>query len=390
MRLFSFILLSLLVLTLSAGCQDKPHYTGEKKNDLPHGSGVLVYPSGVTYAGQFQEGKLSGEGTWTHPSGSIYEGEWKNNLYHGWGTLIIPNTLSFEGEFMEGLKDGYGTLIYADQRRYEGAWQGGFKHGKGTMVYADGSVYSGTWNEGSQHEEGTLTYADGSRYEGQWERGQKHGKGTMIYADGSRYFGQWKNDLRHGEGTIHEPDGTVRIGLWEYGQLVYIPVQSISLNSSSLFMILNEAPVQLKATIEPEDATDQEVSWSSSRTEVALVSDGLVTPIQAGRTTITATAVAEGLEASCEIFVRLPVEVTGITINRLLLIMRVGEEPVQLETTIEPENADNQIVTWSSSNPEVASVSSQGQVTALKSGETTITAETADGGFTASCWVMVN
>ena len=66
------------------------------------------------------------------------------------------------------------------------------------------------------------------------------------------------------------------------------------------------------------------------------------------------------------------------------------EESTMLTATITPDNALNKDITWSSSNPKVASVDKWGTIRALKGGETTITAEAADGsGVKATCKVIV-
>ena len=62
---------------------------------------------------------------------------------------------------------------------------------------------------------------------------------------------------------------------------------------------------------------------------------------------------------------------------------------VSLHATVLPQNASNRTVTWVSQDPAVASVSDQGMVTALKAGETTVTATTVNG-LTANCRISVS
>ena len=81
-------------------------------------------------------------------------------------------------------------------------------------------------------------------------------------------------------------------------------------------------------------------------------------------------------------------EVTGVTLNRIELVLSVGTaEP--LVATIEPANATNRNVTWESSDPAVAAVNANGVVTAISLGTVTITVTTADGAKTAECTVNV-
>ena len=84
-----------------------------------------------------------------------------------------------------------------------------------------------------------------------------------------------------------------------------------------------------------------------------------------------------------------PVSVTGVSLNKSQTTLEInGTE--QLTATVAPSNATNKAVTWTSSNNNIATVSSSGLVTAKASGNATITVTTSDGGFTASCNVTVN
>ena len=82
------------------------------------------------------------------------------------------------------------------------------------------------------------------------------------------------------------------------------------------------------------------------------------------------------------------VAVTGVSLNAEELNLTVGEYPVTLVATVEPENAADKTVTWTSSDPAVATVA-DGIVTPVAMGTTTITATTVDGSFTKDCKVTV-
>ena len=81
------------------------------------------------------------------------------------------------------------------------------------------------------------------------------------------------------------------------------------------------------------------------------------------------------------------VAVTGVSLNQTSLTLMQGES-AQLIATVLPANASDKTVTWSVTNPNVASVA-EGVVSALNAGTTEIKATTADGGFTAVCTVTV-
>ena len=82
------------------------------------------------------------------------------------------------------------------------------------------------------------------------------------------------------------------------------------------------------------------------------------------------------------------VAVTGVKMDKETADLRAGET-LQLTATVEPEGASNKSVSWTSSDESVATVSGEGVVTGLKAGDVTITATTAEGGFTATCTVKV-
>lgn len=83
-----------------------------------------------------------------------------------------------------------------------------------------------------------------------------------------------------------------------------------------------------------------------------------------------------------------PVSVTGVSVSPTSTSIQVGSSEL-LSATVSPNNATNQNVTWTSSNTNVATVSSSGRVEAVAEGNATITVTTSDGGFTATCTVTV-
>ena len=82
------------------------------------------------------------------------------------------------------------------------------------------------------------------------------------------------------------------------------------------------------------------------------------------------------------------VAVTGIKLDRTEITLLKGESCL-LRAIISPENATNTTVTWSSSNPSVATVDGTGKVTAIEGGTTTVTVTTTDGKISATCAVVV-
>jgi uncharacterized repeat protein (TIGR02543 family) len=83
-----------------------------------------------------------------------------------------------------------------------------------------------------------------------------------------------------------------------------------------------------------------------------------------------------------------PIPVTGVSISLTTLDIETGNTH-QLSATVSPSDALDKRVSWTSTNPAVASVSNAGLVTGITAGSVTITVTTSDGGFTAGCAVTV-
>jgi uncharacterized protein YjdB len=168
-----------------------------------------------------------------------------------------------------------------------------------------------------------------------------------------------------------------------------VAVTGINLDPASLNLTTGQGE-QLTATVQPTNATNQGVTWSSSDNSVATVSTtGLVSAVAEGTATITARTDEGSFEATCTVTVTAStVAVTGISLD-LTWLNLTTEQSEQLTATVQPTNASDQNVTWSSSDNSVATVSTTGLVSAVAEGTATITARTDEGGFEATCTVTV-
>ena len=167
-----------------------------------------------------------------------------------------------------------------------------------------------------------------------------------------------------------------------------INVESVTLDRSSLELTVGE-DYTFTPSINPSDATNKDVIWSSSDEKVAIVFNGVVKTLKTGVAIITVTTMDGKKTASCEVIVSEKVyAVESVSLDQSVLELTVGDD-FTLKTTINPENATNKSVTWSSSDETVASVF-LGHVTANNPGRTMITVTTEDGHKTASCEVIVS
>ena len=167
-----------------------------------------------------------------------------------------------------------------------------------------------------------------------------------------------------------------------------IIVTSVSLDNTSLSLEIGES-YTLVVTVSPSNATDKSITWSSTNSSVAAVSDGKVTAKSEGTTTITAEA-HNGKTASCTVTVNEPapevIEVTSVSLNKTSLTLEIGESET-LTATVLPSNATDKSVTWTSSDKSVVTVIN-GRITAVGAGAATITAKTSNG-KTAICSIIV-
>ena len=166
-----------------------------------------------------------------------------------------------------------------------------------------------------------------------------------------------------------------------------IAVTEVAINQPTAELFVGET-VQLSATVSPSDATDQGVSWSSSNAGVATVTNkGLVTAISKGTAMIR--AFAGGKSAKCVVTVsQKPIAVSSIKLNLTSLALTKGESQT-LIATVTPADATDGTVSWTSSDPNVASVDSKGKVTATGNGSATITAKAGDQEATCAVTVTV-
>ena len=161
-----------------------------------------------------------------------------------------------------------------------------------------------------------------------------------------------------------------------------VTVATTALNKSTV-IVRKGKTVTLKATVYPSTLEDKSVKWKSSDKTIATVSSsGKVTGVKSGVVTITCTANATGLSTTCQ------VTVGTITLNKKEVILR-KKKSVKLTPTVYPTTLEDKTVTWKSSDKSIATVSSDGVVTGVKSGVVTITCTSNATGLSTTCQVTV-
>ena len=134
------------------------------------------------------------------------------------------------------------------------------------------------------------------------------------------------------------------------------------------------------ATFDPLDVTSQKLTWKSSAPKVVKVNkDGSYQALSVGEATITATH-AKGVEGTIQIKV-LPIEVETITLSSKWDESKpfYKNDSMTLIAEVQPENATDKTITWTSSDESVATVSNKGVVKAVSHGTATIIAQASNG-----------
>lgn len=224
-----------------------PLYTGDRNaQNLYDGKGVLSYPDGGRYEGQWSNGKEQGQGVRTWKDGTRYEGEWQNGIAQGKGSKKFPNGDSYAGEFVNGHMHGNGLYTWASGDTYQGTFENDLPSGKGLEAHKNGDKYEGEFVAGRRTGEGilrskngttlagewkdgfpingVLTYANKSNYNGAFANGLFEGQGTLTYANGDTYTGEWKSGKREGQGTCTHENVTEPCS-WNKGKRIALPKQ---------------------------------------------------------------------------------------------------------------------------------------------------------------------
>ena len=168
---------------------------------------------------------------------------------------------------------------------------------------------------------------------------------------------------------------TVKVVVSSQGGSSNIETISLSLKSVTLSP---GGSVQLYQSYSPSDANASELIWTSSNPGVASVDNGLIVAISPGTTTITVSN-GDGVESSCVV----DVSSSAVTVENISIIPSSVSLKVngatQLTVEFYPGNATNKTITWSSSNRSVATVDSNGLVTAKGTGNAIIYAKSSNG-----------
>lgn len=186
------------------------------------------------------------------------------------------------------------------------------------------------------------------------------------------------------EGTFGDTDED-----WGYVKKkdVYIPITDLSVEDIVLY---EQEQADLNVQIRPEIATDREVTYKSSNTNVAAVSaDGRLSALHKGTAVITVSSrMHEEWTAKCRVTVNSYVPVTGIQVVPDKTVVDDGTNG-RIRVKIMPEDATVQDYDWDVSDESILQVDRKGRYLARKPGTLTVSAVSKEGAFRDSCSITI-
>ena len=190
-------------------------YEGQvNEKGLPDGKGALHGTTGVSWIGDFVDGRAHGAGYALRPRGGRFIGPMQNFVANGYFIDIndMPNGGKYTGQISDTAREGSGVLETAFQYVYEGEFHRNEMHGDGVRRYHNGDVYQGMSQDGYMEGFGEMRYNDGWTYRGQWQKDKKDGKGgSLKLSNWGMFEGTWINDQIRSDSKLIITDGVLTL-----------------------------------------------------------------------------------------------------------------------------------------------------------------------------------
>lgn len=270
-------------------------------------------------------------------------------------------------------------------------------HKSNYIKFVAGSVFSIPVSTEAASAEVTITVTSKKS-----DRGITVGGETKNFSVVTNTWNVAKGDIQAGSFTITGTGGELYLATIELVETKStggdgdVPITGVTVTPETMSLKVGET-ADLAVSVVPADTTQSKaLNWTSSDTNIVTVdNNGKVTAVKEGTVTITATSVANNtISATCEVTVTTgtggEVLITGVSIDRQNAALKVGET-TDLKASVTPSNTtQSKSLNWTSSDTKVATVDSNGKVTAVSAGTAVITAvSAANSSFSASCQVTV-
>ncbi len=150
------------------------------------------------------------------------------------------------------------------------------------------------------------------------------------------------------------------------------PKKSIKITNKPKKPLLVGSRLKLQVKTSPKKSSSQKIIWSSSKEKIATISsNGTITVHKEGTTKISASLEGTNKKTSFKLRTKKPVKLKKIKIHGKKEVY-VGNS-IQLTASLSPDKTTDRDIQWKSSSKKIASVDSNGVVTAKKAGKVTIT-----------------
>lgn len=373
------------------------------------------------------------------PNAGTYCNAWamlepnKNYHYSFWIKTTNPGELKIE--HMPGdayaisgatkiVPDGNGAIGLRGIISYSGIWElVSVNIYTGTCGGEAGNMTIGYWGNGSYFDDMKVERYDsvflvtsiavtgaGNATEITTDAGTLQMSATVLPANASNNAVVWSVENGTGEASISETglltaskNGTVTVkatavdasavvGQTEItisGQIIIMPVESITVTgeNDATEITTDAGTLQMSAAVLPVDANNKDVSWSVENMtgEATISATGLLTASKNGTVKVKATA-KDGSAVAGDIIITISNQVGPILVESITVAaeneatdMTIAGGPLQMLATVLPENAANKDVVWSVENMTgMATISSTGSLTAIKTGTVKVIATAAD------------
>ena len=183
--------------------------------------------------------------------------------------------------------------------------------------------------------------------------------------------------------TVVSADGKVSADC--HVKVITPAITDVEFDVSSMELVVGSSDT-VKVSTQPEGIAADQLVWTSDKTEVATVENGIVKALSVGKATITASTEDGQVSDSLEVNV-VPVWVTGIVLSDGNISLVTGQSKT-VRATVSPENATDKNVSWVSSDSSVATVNN-GTITGVSAGTAVISALSADRRASKTCTVTV-
>lgn len=186
-------------------------YEGQWENDREEGRGKEIIKGELIYEGNYHKGLIT-EGVLTFPNGSTYKGEFFNGLPHGNGEIVMRNGDTYKGDFVEGDFTGYGSC-HCSVNSYNYDFY--------DLKFGEYSKYSykGEFKDFLFDGYGVLYWGAGPVFAGKWKNNRANGVFHIYFMNGTEEVCNFVDNRRDGPSLCWSKDNMARIRIWKDGTI---------------------------------------------------------------------------------------------------------------------------------------------------------------------------